>query len=603
MRRRFQWCLILGLVCSGCSSRTGSVSLMEESISMTPMASVDTTIQEESEDWQNENPVMIDLNEPGNAAGVEVSENQIRITQGGTYALSGTWDGQIRIAADEQETVRLVLNQAVLSHEDDALIYVESAEKVILTLAEGTQNKLQDGSLYKDQTEATATIYSEFDLTVNGSGSLIITARANNAIQSKKELILLNGTVVMDAKDKGLVGKDAVKIKGGSWTITSGKDAIQATNSEDPAQGYIVIAGGELTIDSKQDGIQAESQCVIEGGTIEITAAQAEQDTASHEEELSIKGIKAGADLFISGGIITIDSSDDALHSNANVTIAGGELLLASGDDAIHANQTLSVYDGIIEIEESYEGLEGSKVLIEGGEIDLTAQDDGINAAGGQDSSQNVNPTGFTQDSFSDGTHQIVISGGFVTVDAMGDGLDSNGSIEISGGTTIIYGPQDNRNGSLDFAARCEITGGVLVAIGSSGMLQVPSDSSTQYTISTTQASGNANNSVMIKDASGTVLWSGFAQKPFEAVLYSSPELVQNESYSIWVNDTEIERITIEGVVSGSGNIAKNGPGRMDWGGAKERPQNVPLDPDGEFNEDMPPKEDPRQSRQGQGDF
>lgn len=546
---------LISFLLAGCTNASSQENPNIETPSETPMTStIDSEIKLESTDWQNENPITIDLNHPQNGTGYTVNERQILITQAGTYVLSGEYEGQIRVNLSTDENVRLVLNNVNLTNQEDAVLYIERAKNCILTLADKSNNTLSDGNSYMSTTEATATIYSKDDLKINGEGSLSIDANYNNAIQSKDDLFILGGNIEIEAKDKGLVGKDSIQIAAGMLSIQSGKDSMQATNSEDATKGYILINGGTLNLISSEDGIQAETQCLINGGEITITTGSGSETVAMHnsDEELSIKGIKAGTDLSISAGKITINSEDDALHSNGTLTVNGGVILLSTNDDGIHADQQLTIADGEINISKSYEGLESLEVILLGGEIQIKSSDDGINGAGGKDASGQITKEGFTKDNFQSGSGLIRIQGGEIVVDAEGDGIDCNGSVEMSGGTVIVFGPSNGNNGTLDYDGTLTINGGTLVAIGSSQMLMTPSETSTQYSISTTAAHGEKDNTILITDQDNQVLWSGFAQKNFDAVLYSDPTLAQNESYSIYVNDTLMETITVDTIVSGT---------------------------------------------------
>lgn len=237
--------------------------------------------------------------------------------------------------------------------------------------------------------------------------------------------------------------------------------------------------------------------------------------------------------LYIHGGTFSLDTKDDAVHSNGNVFITNGDFMISSGDDGIHADNNVMISGGTINILKSYEGIEATQVTISDGTIGIVASDDGLNAAGGNDgSSMNGRPG---QNRFSRSTGTITISGGFITVDAMGDGVDSNGDIYMSGGTLLVNGPTANNNGALDYDGTFELSGGVLVAAGSSGMLQGPSTSTNQSSIimqfSQTQKAGTI---VRVEDQSGNDVITFAPSKNFQAIVVSSPNLKQGETYTIY---------------------------------------------------------------------
>ncbi len=254
--------------------------------------------------------------------------------------------------------------------------------------------------------------------------------------------------------------------------------------------------------------------------------------SAESAETPSAKGIKAGSALYLDGGVIEIDSSDDSLHTNGSAVVSGGTYSLSSGDDGFHADADLTIRGGEMEILKSYEGLEGASVTIEGGTVRLTASDDGVNAAGGNDSSSLGGRPG--QNQFSQSSDYFIkITGGYLVVDASGDGLDSNGPITMTDGTVLINGPTNGGNGALDFASTFEISGGLLIAAGSAGMAQAPSTSSGQnslmITYSGTQKAGTL---VTLLDDSGSVV--AFApSKDYQTMIISSPDLRQNTSYTL----------------------------------------------------------------------
>jgi len=134
-----------------------------------------------------------------------------------------------------------------------APLYVRNADKVVITLAAGTENYLADGDSYlleDDATEPDAALFSNDDLTINGTGSLTVEANFNDGIKSDDDLRVVSGSITVTAVNDGLKGRDAVMIKDGVITITAGGDGIQASNAEDAALGYMVIEGGTIVIDA-----------------------------------------------------------------------------------------------------------------------------------------------------------------------------------------------------------------------------------------------------------------------------------------------------------------------------------------------------------------
>lgn len=530
--------------------------------------------EDENTDWKDANPNYIELN--GTSAGLKgtgaaLSGNQIMIMSAGVYVISGKLDdGQIIVDTQNDGMVRLVLNGAEINSKDNAPIYVKNADKTIVTLQEGTQNAVSDGVSYasagSEEDKPNAAIFSKDDLTINGAGSLTVHGNYNNGIMSKDDLKITGGHIQIHAVDDGLVGRDMVAVKEGAVVIEASGDGIRSTNDTETSKGFIAFEGGTFDIQSGADGIQAASSVLITGGIFNITtgggSANANVKTGDNRQDprsgaqnnptaataaaetQSAKGIKAATDITISGGAFDIDSSDDAVHSNNSINIAGDDISIASGDDGIHADASILINGGVINITKSYEGIESKLITLAGGETHVISSDDGINVGGGSDgSSVNGRPG---QNSFSSsGGNQLRITGGYVSVDSLGDGLDSNGSISMTGGTVLVSGPTANNNGPLDYDAGFEMTGGFLIAAGSSGMAEAPSEQSPQHSVlmsfSQVQQAGTL---VSLKDGNGKTVAVFAPEKPYQSVVISSPELKKDASYTLYSGGTSTGTVT-----------------------------------------------------------
>ena len=257
----------------------------------------------------------------------------------------------------------------------------------------------------------------------------------------------------------------------------------------------------------------------------------------STDESTSMKALKATTNIIIDGGTFNIDSEDDSIHSNANAIINGGTFEIASGDDGIHSDTQLDINGGTINISKSYEGIESTTININDGSIHLVASDDGINAAGGNDISTETGMAG--NDKFSSsGNGLINITGGYVYVDASGDGIDANGNIKMAGGTVLVNGPTNDGNGSLDYDKTFDISGGILVAAGSSGMAQMPSDSSSQKILNLNLTSQEANTVVNVKSSDGKNILTYAPSKNYSSVIVSTPDIKDNTKYTVSVGKT-----------------------------------------------------------------
>lgn len=507
---------------------------------------------------------------------VQISGSTITITDEGTYILSGTLDdGMVVINAEKTDKLQLVLKDADIHSGSSAAIYVPQADKVFITLAADTVNTLSNGGAFTavDENNIDAAIYSKEDLTVNGNGSLVIDSPAGHGIVSKDDLVFTSGTYDITAGSHGISGKDSVRIAAGSFAISAGKDGIHAENNDDETLGFLYIAGGSFAVTSNGDGMSAEAYLQIEDGTFSIvsgSSAEAQSGfdggmtSGESEDAVSAKGIKAGGALVINGGSFFVDSVDDAVHSNGNLTITGGDWEVASGDDGFHADELLTVTGGQILITESYEGIEGLSIDISGGDITLTASDDGLNAAGGNDAS------GYSEfwgnDGFgADSDCLIEISGGTLCINASGDGIDSNGGLIVSGGEIYVSGPTDDANGALDFGGEATITGGIVIAAGSAGMAENFGSASTQGSILIKCGMQEAGSTISLTDSSGEMLLSWEAEKTYSSVVISCPQLQEGAAYTVSAGEYS-EEITLDSLIYGSGGMGGRGFGNMGGG-------------------------------------
>ena len=555
----------------------------------------------------------------GETDGVAINGQTVTITAEGTYIFSGTLsEGQIVVDADNAK-VQIVFDNVDITCASSAAVYVKSAEKVFVTLAEGSQNTLRNTDEYVaiDDNNIDAVIFAKSDLTLNGTGSLTIVSAEGHGIVSKDDLKITGGTYDITAAGHALSGKDSVRIADGTFILTAEKDGIHAENADDEEKGYIYIADGDFTITSDGDGMDASNIVQIEDGTFDITAGggaansqkthesdmpgggmsqnierpdgesmpqmgekpdeesmsqmgekpdeesmpqmgekpdgeNMPQDTTTDESGTSTKGIKAGGGMYLNGGTYQIDSADDSIHSNANITIADGTYTLATGDDGVHADDALTVNGGTITVTESYEGLEGLTVTINDGTIDITARDDGINTAGGTDQSgfgtfgdhfKGMDSADDETEETTDNEMWMELNGGYIHILAGGDGVDSNGDLTINGGEIYIDGPSDNGNSAIDYGDRSSayVNGGMLVAIGSSGMAEGMSDSSKQEVLMVKLGEQMEAGDVELTDSEGNVIVSYTALKSYDCVIISTAEVESGATYTLTTSGTTTE--------------------------------------------------------------
>lgn len=568
-------------------------------------------------------------------ASVRIDGQTVTITQAGTYQIAGTLgDGALIVESAENAKITLVLGGVSIKNSTGAAIQISTADDVTIELAEGTTNVLQSGeevdiAAATESKEASGgALQSKADLKIKGKGSLTVLGYLNNGIHCTKDLKIKNGNISVTALGHGIKGKNSVTVSGGTVTVTSGKDGITSDETENEEKGFVTIEDGEIIITSVGDGVSAETTLTVTGDVISIISgggsANAQQKTdnmrdwwdfdnsASDDNSASCKGLKAGKALVISGGSITIDAQDDALHTDGDMTISGGECILSTGDDGAHAALSLTVLDGKITVLTSYEGLEANQITLADGELDITASDDGINANGGSDGFSGGFGGGFggrrsdmnsqsgdmtppdnsnmqnppdgnapsgnpptmpgqdaadstTTDDTTDKQPVLLITGGEITVNADGDGLDSNSNLRVEGGDITINGPSNGGNGALDIGTENGgagvIAGGTLIALGTSSMTENFGSTSTQCAFLVTMNSFGAGETITITDSQGNVLYTGVTVKSANSVVFSSPDLVVGETYTVTIGSTSAT-VTQSSTVVGNSNGFGGGFGR-----------------------------------------
>jgi len=383
------------LMLSGCNTKIGNTTQQTTESSTTTSSSVtetDTSDMFSDRDkevgYDESESVTISLADNSSSCesdAVSITENTITIKDEGTYILSGSLsDGMVIVEAEDTDKVQIVLNGVSISNDQSAAFYVRSADKVFVTTASGTENTLEhNGSSYTaiDENNIDAAIFSKSDLTLNGEGTLTVTAQEGHGIVSKDDLVLTSGTYVITSASHGLSGKDSVRIANGSYTIVSGKDGIHAQNKDDSSSGFVYLAGGTYTISAGDDGIHAASNVTISEGKIDITqsyegieglsidiaggeisvlASDDGINAAGGNDSSSSEGFQGGDDQFastegayiqISGGVLYVNVSGDGIDSNGDITVSGGETYVSGptndGNGSLDYNGSAQITGGI----------------------------------------------------------------------------------------------------------------------------------------------------------------------------------------------------------------------------------------------------------------
>lgn len=404
----------------------------------------------------------------GKYTGYEIDGTDVSITAAGTYVFSGDCDNGSITVKKGVTGVTIVLNGLTLTNDDSAAITLNKTAEASLIAAAGTTNTVADTEGSSDE-NAAVKVKSGAALAIGGTGMLTVDGNAKNGIKGAADAVITVAEVKLNinAADDGLSCDDELNITGGTLSITAGGDAVKASpdtedteNPDTTSLGNVTISGGTLTLSTAEDGIQADGDLTISGGTFHVKTNGGHTTTLT-DDAASCKGFKAGKTLTVTGGTLTVDSADDALHASTDVTISGGTLTLATGDDGVHADNDLvigtkgasSTSTPRINITASYEGLEGTTVTVYSGDIDVAASDDGVNAAS--------STLGERSDKYA-----INIAGGDLYIDAGSDGLDSNNDINITGGKVEVYGADAMMDAAIDYDGTFTLSGGTLFGAG-----------------------------------------------------------------------------------------------------------------------------------------
>lgn len=482
----------------------------------------DYSQEEIAASWSEDDAVKIVFD--GNHAtitgdGAAFAEGKVTISEGGTYVLSGQGqDVQVIVDAAEDAQVQLVLNGVTLAHGTTAPVNIVNGDEAIITLAEGTENRIKDtrAAYVEGETEETATsedeliegaIFSEIDLVFNGSGKLTVEAGFDDGIRTKDDMKLIGGTYQVTSQDDAFVGKDSISIRDGEYTVNAIGAAFKSNNEEDLEKGFVVV----------------------DGGTFDLTAKEG---------------------------------------------------------DGFHGEFVLVINDGQVLIRESEEGLEAMNIIINGGDIELTSTDDGVNiseaenytatfGAESETAAQGAQmPQGIAEDTAVDHIPgALIINGGTLKVTAQGDGLDSNGDILIAGGTTVVCGPTNAGNGSLDYADSFNMTGGILAISGNQGMEQSIASESIAVVTVNFGSQQKAGTKVVISDKSGKELFGFTGNHDFSYVAFASPELEKDSVYKVAAGTETVEGTATISPAMNMGFGGMKGGGQMPQGERPEMPE------------------------------
>ncbi len=535
---------------------------------------VDTHYSEQDLSWDTSSETAIDLSNPTATDGVTVEDGTLTITKAGTYKLSGEYQGQIKVETADSDAVRLVLDNANITNSSGAALNVVNADEVILYSASGTTNTISDGADYTatGEDDPDAVVYSKADLTIAGEGTLKVNGNHEDGIHTSDGLVIASGTLEVNAANTGIKGKDYVDILGGTINVTAQQDGIKSTNDTDEGQGWTRLSNGTVTVNAGDDGFKASRVVEISGGSLTV--------------EQSDEGIEAQY-INVSGGDVNVTSADDGM--NASLKTSDSESTDSSANTSDAANQQQNNQQQGSLPGEQQNGTSnqqqqgtGQPLAMSGTSQDGTSQNGTSGTAQQQNNTQNQGnqnmgqppamPGGNAQDGTSQngttgtgqqgmgqppqggmpggggGTFEVVdaainVSGGNVTVNAEGDGIDSNGVTTLSGGTLIVNGPSQGGNAALDTNGDLLLNGATVLSGSTADMFEAPSTNSTSGYLKLTNSSGfEQGSTVQVADSSGKVVANYKVTKSnVQLVLVSSSSIVKGQSYTVYTTTSAVD--------------------------------------------------------------
>ena len=508
---------------------------------------VDTHYSEQDLSWDTSSETAIDLSNPTATDGVTVEDGTLTITKAGTYKLSGEYQGQIKVETANSDAVRLVLDNANITNSSGAALNVVNADEVILYSASGTTNTISDGAEYtaRGEDDPDAVVYSKADLTIAGEGTLKVNGNHEDGIHTSDGLVIASGTLEVNAANTGIKGKDYVDILGGTINVTAQQDGIKSTNDTDEGQGWTRLSNGTVTVNAGDDGFKASRVVEISGGSLTV--------------EQSDEGIEAQY-INVSGGDVNVTSADDGMNASLKTSDSESTDSSANTSDAANQQQNNQQQGSIPGGQQSgtsgtaqqqnntqNQGNQnmGQPPAMPGGNAQDGTSQNGTTGTGQQGMGQ---PPQGGMPGGGGGTFEVVdaainVSGGHVTVNAEGDGIDSNGVTTLSGGTLIVNGPSQGGNAALDTNGDLLLNGATVLSGSTADMFEAPSTNSTSGYLKLTNSSGfEQGSTVQVADSSGKVVANYKVTKSnVQLVLVSSSSIVKGQSYTVYTTTSAVD--------------------------------------------------------------
>lgn len=498
---------------------------------------VDTHYSEQDLSWDTSSETAIDLSNPTATDGVTVEDGTLTITKAGTYKLSGEYQGQIKVETADSDAVRLVLDNANITNSSGAALNVVNADEVILYSASGTTNTISDGADYTatGEDDPDAVVYSKADMTIAGEGALKVNGNHEDGIHTSDGLVIASGTLEVNAANTGIKGKDYVDILGGTINVTAQQDGIKSTNDTDEGQGWTRLSNGTVTVNAGDDGFKASRVVEISGGSLTV--------------EQSDEGIEAQY-INVSGGDVNVTSADDGMNASLKTSDSESTDSSANTSDTANQQQNNQQQGSIPGGQQSgtsnqqQQGM-GQPPAMPGGNAQDGKSQNGTTGTGQQGMGQ---PPQGGMPGGGGGTFEVIdaainVSGGHVTVNAEGDGIDSNGVTTLSGGTLIVNGPSQGGNAALDTNGDLLLNGATVLSGSTADMFEAPSTNSTSGYLKLTNSSGfEQGSTVQVADSSGKVVANYKVTKSnVQLVLVSSSSIVKGQSYTAYTTTSAVD--------------------------------------------------------------
>lgn len=483
--------------------------------------------------------------------GFRVSGGVVTIGAAGTYRISGEMtDGQIVVESETPGLVRLILDNANVSCATCAPLVVNKTQKAVIVLAAGSVNRLSDGpppaGTPDDPNLPSGAIFSRENLTIAGSGSLEVTGNVADGVVSRDGLIIKSGSLTVNAVNDGIRGKDYLVVKGGSTTVKAGRDGIRSDNDQDSEKGYVSLAGGTTTITAVDDGVSALTDFVMTGGTLSVTTTGRRAPT-TRQQPTPPHGIRAGVNIMIGDGTVTAWSVGDGVNAGSLISVSGGSVTLTTGDDGFHSDIEVNISGGNVKVLGCYEGIEALLVKVRGGGLSITSRNDGLNADHGKTAEPAVprKPliwiSGGTihilaNDDGIDSNGTMTVSGGETTIDVDGDdGIDCDYGMTMAGGTVVVSGMEVKGDGHIGVQGPIAVTGGTLMAGAAAVVVsRPPADAPQGWLCFWFDQRVPADKVVQI--AAGDRVIVGYrSPKSIDSVFFTSDQVHAGEKYDIYV--------------------------------------------------------------------